>query len=99
MRLNDAIEEIMQFIRTVNKYMEDNAPWKMVKEDKVAAGKVLYIAGESLRLGAVLLSPIMPKRTGTLLEALNVKGYDLSWGRLEPGKLLKDHEPLFPRIK
>ena len=99
MRLNDAIEEIMQFIRTVNKYMEDNAPWKMVKEDKVAAGKVLYIAGESLRLGAVLLSPIMPKRTGTLLEALNVKGCDLSWGRLEPGKLLKDHEPLFPRIK
>jgi methionyl-tRNA synthetase len=99
MRLNDAIEEVMQFIRTVNKYMEDNAPWKMVKEDKVAAGKVLYIAGESLRLGAVLLSPIMPKRTGTLLEALNVKGCDLSWGRLEPGKLLKGHEPLFPRIK
>jgi methionyl-tRNA synthetase len=99
MRLNDAIEEVMQFIRTVNKYMEDNAPWKMVKEDKVAAGKVLYIAGESLRLGAVLLSPIMPKRTGTLLEVLNVKGCNLSWGRLEPGKVLKDHEPLFPRIK
>jgi len=27
MRLNDAIEEIMQFIRGVNKYMEKNAPW------------------------------------------------------------------------
>ena len=79
--------------------MEDNAPWKMVKEDKIAAGKVLYIAGESIRLGAVLLSPIMPNRTGTLLDALNVKGCDLSWGGLEPGKSLKDHEPLFPRIK
>ena len=99
MRLNDAIEEIMQFIRTVNKYMEENAPWKMVKEDRVAAGNILYTAGEALRLGAVLLSPIMPSRTATLLDALNVKGHDYSWGGLEPGKSLKDHKPLFPRIK
>ena len=99
MRLNDAIEEIMQFIRTVNKYMEENAPWKLVKEDKVAAGKILYVAGEALRLGAVLLSPIMPNRSATLLNTLNVQGNSLSWGGLEPGRRLKDHEPLFPRIK
>ncbi|MFL2983575.1 MAG: methionine--tRNA ligase [Candidatus Neomarinimicrobiota bacterium] len=99
MRLNDAIEEIMQFIRIVNKYMEANAPWKMVKEDKVAAGTILYTAGEALRLGAVLLSPIMPSRTATLLDALNVKGKNQSWGGLEPGRTLKDHDPLFPRIK
>ena len=99
MRLNDAIEEVMQFIRTVNKYMEENAPWKLVKEDKVAAGKILYVAGEALRLGAVLLSPIMPNRSATLLNTLNVQGKSLSWGGLEPGRGLKDHEPLFPRIK
>jgi len=99
MRLNDAIEEIMQFIRMVNKYMEENAPWKLVKEDKVAAGKILYVAGEALRLGAVLLSPIMPNRSATLLNTLNVQGKSLSWGGLEPGRGLKDHEPLFPRIK
>lgn len=99
MRLNDAIEEIMQFIRMVNKYMEENAPWKLVKEDKVAAGKILYIAGEALRLGAVLLSPIMPNRSATLLNTLNVQGKSFSWGGLEPGRRLKDHEPLFPRIK
>ena len=71
MRLNDAIEEIMQFIRGVNKYMEKNAPWKMVKEDKVSAGTVLYTACEALRIGAVLLSPVMPNRTLILLEVLN----------------------------
>jgi len=99
MRLNDAIEEIMQFIRMVNKYMEENAPWKLVKEDKVAAGKILYVAGESLRFGAVLLSPIMPNRTRLLLDTLNVNGYSYSWGGLKPGEKLKNHEPLFPRIK
>jgi len=98
MRLNEAIENTMQYIRSVNKYMEENAPWKLVKEDKSAAGKILYTAGEALRLGAVLLSPVMPNRTSILLDALNAPGVDLSWGGLKPGKTLKDHEPLFPRV-
>ena len=99
MRLNEAIEDIMQYIRTVNKYMEDNAPWKLVKEDKVAAGRILYVAGEALRWGAVLLSPVMPHRTGILLDALNALNTNTSWGKLNPNSMLKDHEPLFPRIK
>ena len=99
MQLNDAIEKIMQFIREVNKYMEENAPWKMVKEDKDGAGRVLYTAGEALRLGAVLLYPIMPNRTKTLLDALNVKERNFSWGILQAGTRIKSHEPLFPRIK
>ena len=33
MRINEAIEDIMQFIRSVNKYLEIMAPWKMVKVD------------------------------------------------------------------
>ena len=99
MRLNEAIENTMQYIRSVNKYMEENAPWKLVKEDKSAAGKILYTAGEALRLGAVLLSPVMPNRTAILLDALNAPGVDLSWGGLKPGEILKDHEPLFPRVK
>ena len=98
MRLNEAIENTMQYIRSVNKYMEENAPWKLVKEDKSAAGKILYTAGEALRLGAVLLSPVMPNRTAILLDALNAPGVDLSWGGLKPGETLKDHEPLFPRV-
>ena len=44
MRIDQAIEEIMQFIRTVNKYMENNAPWKLVKEDKTSASRILYTA-------------------------------------------------------
>tara|TARA_B100000809_G_scaffold169011_1_gene166341 strand:- start:3442 stop:4935 length:1494 start_codon:yes stop_codon:yes gene_type:complete len=99
MRLNEAIEEIMQYIRSVNKYMENNAPWKLVKEDKVAAGRVLYTAGEALRISAVLLSPVMPNRTAILLNALNAQGTGLAWGGLTPGNELKDHEPLFPRVK
>jgi methionyl-tRNA synthetase len=98
MRLNEAIEEIMQYIRSVNRYMEENAPWKLVKEDKIAAGRVLYTAGEALRISAVLLSPVMPKRTTILLEVLNAKDMDLDWGGLKPGNNLNEHQPLFPRL-
>ena len=98
MRLNEAIEEIMQYIRSVNKYMENNAPWKLVKDDKDAAGRVLYTAGEALRIGAVLLSPVMPNRTAILLDVLNAKGTNLNWGGLTPGNELQNHEPLFPRM-
>ncbi len=82
-----------------NELTLENAPWKMVKEDKDGAGRILYTAGEALRLGAVLLSPIMPNRTKTLLDALNVKENNFSWGTLKAGTRIKSHEPLFPRIK
>jgi len=99
MRLNEAIEEIMQYVRSVNKYMEKTAPWKIIKEDKYTAGKILYVSCEALRLSAVLLSPIMPHRTKTMLDILNVKGGNPSWGKLPSGNKIKEHTPIFPRIK
>ncbi len=98
LRLNEAIEEIMQFIRAVNRYMEKTAPWKLVKEDKTAAGRVLYTAAEALRIGAVLLNPVMPNRTAAVFETLGTDNESLGWGGLKPGSKLEKHEPLFPRI-
>lgn len=98
MRLNEAIEETMQFIRSVNRYMEQNAPWKLVREDKAAAGRVLYTAAEALRIGAVLLNPVMPSRTTVVLKILGAENTALKWGGLKPGTKLKEHEALFPRI-
>ncbi len=98
MKINEALEDIMQFIRGVNKYMEEQAPWKLVKEDKESAARVLYTAGEALRIGAVLLSPVIPNRSAILIEALNATDTALEWGGLTPGNQLRDHQPLFPRI-
>ena len=98
MKINEALEDIMQFIRGVNKYMEEQAPWKLVKEDKESAARVLYTAGEALRIGAVLLSPVIPNRSAILIEALNATEAALEWGGLTPGNQLRDHQPLFPRI-
>ena len=99
MRINEAIEEIMQFIRSINRYMEQQAPWKLVKTDKEAAGRVLYTAAESLRISALLLQPVMPNRTKKILDAFNANNSELKWGGLKPNVTIERQSPLFPRIK
>ena len=98
MRVSEAIETTLQYIRSVNKYMETMAPWKLAKSDNDAAGKVLFTAAEALRISAVLLAPVMPNRTQIVLETFNAAGSSLEWGGLTPGKSLKKHDVLFPRI-
>ena len=98
MRVNDAIEEILKYIRSVNKYMEDMAPWKLVKTDINKAGEVLYNASEALRISSNLLKPIMPKRTLSVLKTLNAEKSNLEWGELNSGNKIKEHNQLFPRI-
>ena len=98
MKINDSIEDIMKFVRSINKYMEEQKPWKLVKEDKVGAGTILYTAGESMRVATILLSPVMPNRCAEVLHTFN-SGRSLEWGGLKPGVKLNDHETLFPRIQ
>jgi len=99
MKINEAIELIIKYISKTNKYMEKKAPWKLVKEDIKTAGKVIYTVAESLRICAVLLSPVMPNRTKILLQIFGVTEKDENWGGLIPGTIINDHKPLFPRIK
>ena len=98
-KVDAAINEIMNLIRAVNKYMEVQAPWKLAKTDLPAAGRVLYVATEALRLSAVLLRAVMPEKAERVLEILGAKGTGLAWGGLKSGTKLETHPPLFPRIE
>jgi len=100
LKLTDALEGIITFIRSINKYMEVRQPWHLVKNDKAAAGTVLYTALEGLRLAATLLEPIMPTKIAALLGAIPVdsnKG-KYEWGCTQAGAVLNPIPILFPRI-
>ncbi len=99
MRINEAIEETLQLVRNVNKYLEHKAPWKVIKTDKEYTATILYTATEALRIAAVLLSPVMPSKINVVLDVLGAEGTGPSWGCLEEGSLLKGHEALFPRLE
>ncbi len=99
MKINDAINRVLQFIKSVNKFLEITAPWKLVKTDSKRAGRILFTAAESLRIIALLFSPIMPNRTKSVLDTLNTRDRAVYWGGLAVNDKIKTHEPLFPRIE
>ncbi len=86
-KVQEAVVTVVEFVRTLNKYMENQAPWKLAKTDMPAAERVLATAAEGLRLSATLLLPVMPDKCGQVLDILSA-----------PDRRIKTHPPLFPRI-
>jgi methionyl-tRNA synthetase len=102
--VSGALEEIWVSIRRLNRFVQDEEPWKLAKDDS-AAGRldtILYSLAEGLRFVSVLLHPYMPDSTGKLLEALGQTdlAYDgASFGSAPGGATVGELEPLFPRIE
>ncbi len=102
---NGAIREAMELSRAVNRYLEQRAPWKAIKEDRDSAGGTLYHAAEALRIVGVLLHPVMPEKCGELLGRLGRPQapadftQSARWGILEPGSPIRSGDPLFPRFE
>lgn len=102
LKVHTAVEETMQLVRRLNKYITETEPFRTVKTDKPAAARALYTALEGLRFAGWLLSPVMPKKSLALLEAIGADVAigtldDLHWGGLKPGASLHTGEALFPR--
>lgn len=102
LKLHSAIEETLQFVRRLNKYFTDQAPFKTAKTQPEAAARALYTSLEGLRWVAWLLSPVMPVKAVEILQgigaALQIGTIDqLSWGDLASGAPLSMEKGIFPR--
>lgn len=97
--IHQAIASVLALVSRTNKYVEYQAPWKVAKEDLARSGTILYVATEALRISAVLLSPVMPSKTETVLDVLGALNTDADWGQLPTGTELKTHDALFPRLE
>ena len=101
-RLSQSIETIMQLVRSINRYLEVKAPWKLAKDPalKDELATVLYISAEAVRLSLCLLWPVIPSKAEEGLAMLGSKfqsAEDLSWGVLQSGETFGEGKPLFPR--
>jgi len=106
LRVNYAIGHVFDLLREINRYLEENAPWKLMKTEKDRAGAVLYNAAEALRLSAVHLYPVMPEKIARLLELMGTSArarfnedHWFDWGHIKPGTRLGETDGLFPRIE
>jgi methionyl-tRNA synthetase len=99
--LTVALEEIWQRVRRLNRYVEEQAPWQLAKDDARAGDldRVLRTLAEGIRCVAVLLWPYLPASSERLLAALGAPGLSLAGAALGMGGIeqVEPLEPLFPK--
>ncbi len=100
-----ALAAVTDFVTACNTYVEMTAPWKLAKDPERAdtLDDVLYALAESLRIVAILLSPVLPNATRGIFAQLNSAGAmtlaAAEWGGLPDGHTVGKPVPLFPRIE
>jgi methionyl-tRNA synthetase len=102
-----ALETVWSLIAVVDKYIVEQAPWKLAKggaECVELLDTALYTAAEALRLVTVLLYPVLPHSAEKIWFQLGMPGHldsvrvaDLHWGHLKAGQKLRAVEGVFPR--
>ena len=100
LKIHDGIESAICIFRLINKFLEDKAPWKSIKENKDLASTTIYLSAESLRIGTMLLYPIIPQKSQLVLITLGSNPFDnIKFGILEENLKIDIIKNIFPRIE
>ena len=99
-----ALTEIFKVVQRANKYIDENAPWALAKDEskKARLESVLYHLCEALRVAAVLLTPYLPNTAPKMAAQLGLSETDMQFEGLTFGTkhsyTVHKGEALFPRI-
>lgn len=84
-RFSDALTFIWKKITATDRFINEEKPWELVKNDTQKAKKVLAHCVVQIQEIAALLGPFMPETSGKIIE-------------LFKGPEIKSTKPLFPRL-
>ena len=107
-RFREALGELMNVARLGNKYLADEEPWKMVKENPARVQTQMYVALQIASALAVLSEPFLPFTSQKLKQILNVTSseVEMSWNTvsnktdlLSAGHQIGQAEILFAQIE
>ena len=104
LEIPEALDSIFEIFRRCNKYIDETTPWLLAKEEnKDKLKTVLYNLLESIRIGAILLTPYLPDTANEILRQLNTSKKDLNtikeFGELETNIHINDFKPIFMRVE
>ena len=112
--IEDALHHTWAVSGWANRLVDATSPWKVAKDpvQQSFLTSILYHLAESLRIIAILISPVLPKAAHGIFDQLNWKMEatlagrearfslaDAEWGRLPDGHVVGKPVPLFPRIE
>ncbi len=97
-----AITLVMDVAHKANRYLEEESPWKAIKEDRQAVAKSLYVVLTVICQLKTMLYPFLPFSSQKLHKLLGFKGnvedYGWEWQFLPPGQRLLAPQPLFSKL-
>jgi methionyl-tRNA synthetase len=107
LEITAALETVWEFVRRLNRYVEEEAPWKLAKDEGLAGrlDAVLHDLAAGLRLVALTLYPVVPDTAVEILRRLG-QGHETAdllleharWDALAAADVVAA-PPLFPRIE
>jgi methionyl-tRNA synthetase len=104
------LEAVWALISAVDKFIVQQAPWKVWRQRDDASQKqldtTLYTAAEALRIVTALVSPVFPQSAPKIWAQLgmtepieSVRFDTLAWGGLPAGQKIGEVSGVFPRIE
>lgn len=103
-RFREALGELMNVARLGNKYLADEEPWKMIKENPARVQTQMYVALQIASTLAILSEPFLPFTSSKLCNILQIKvnNWNLefeNWNLTTPGHQIGQAEILFAQIE
>ena len=103
-RFREALGELMNVARLGNKYLADEEPWKMIKENPERVQTQMYVALQIASALAILSEPFLPFTSAKLCNILQLKvnNWNLefeNWNLTKPGHQIGQAEILFAQIE
>ena len=105
-QFQNALEQVFKTIQRANKYIDENAPWTLAKDqgNRARLATVMYNLLETIRICAVLLTPFIPDSAEKIFDQIGAcpccRTWEKAnvWGSLRPDVTVHKGEALFPRI-
>ena len=72
-KLKAALVEVRKLSQRVNQYLNEKAPWQLIKEDEQAAATAIYVALQAIDWLKLMWAPILPHSSEQIHQML---GYD-----------------------
>jgi methionyl-tRNA synthetase len=95
-RFKAAITEAMRTVAEANKYLSDQAPWKLRESDPERMRTILHVALQLVSDGKTLLTPFLPESSQRVSEMLGGQG---SWsGMPRIDEVSEDGGPDYPVV-
>lgn len=103
-RFREALSELMNVARLGNKYLADEEPWKMIKENPARVQTQMYVALQIASALAILSEPFLPFTATKLYNILHIEvnNWNLefeNWNLTKPGHQIGQAEILFAQIE